>query len=90
MEELKRERRDQVPTRNSNPRTSNEPNATGRDYDGDDSEDSEQSYRSRANPRERRRHHSHGSQDRVDRDLGSIKLNIPPFQGKSDPDAYLE
>jgi hypothetical protein len=90
MEEMRRERHEQVPTRNSNPRSSNAPNATGREYDGDNSEDSEQSYRSRANPRERRRRHSHGSRERVDRDLGSIKLNIPPFQGKSDPDAYLE
>ncbi|CAA0806190.1 Unknown protein, partial [Striga hermonthica] len=26
----------------------------------------------------------------VDRDLGSIKLNIPTFKGRSDPEAYLE
>ncbi|KAL0373655.1 UNVERIFIED_CONTAM: hypothetical protein Sradi_3281200 [Sesamum radiatum] len=26
----------------------------------------------------------------VDRDLRSIKLNIPTFQGRSDPEAYLE
>ncbi|GKU88758.1 hypothetical protein SLEP1_g2985 [Rubroshorea leprosula] len=28
--------------------------------------------------------------DRQDRDLGSIKMKIPPFQGKNDPDVYLE
>ncbi|KAH9705015.1 Endonuclease [Citrus sinensis] len=27
---------------------------------------------------------------RIDRDLGSIKLKIPSFQGKHDPEAYLE
>ena len=27
---------------------------------------------------------------RIDRDLGSIKLKIPSFQGKNDPEAYLE
>ncbi|GKV11623.1 hypothetical protein SLEP1_g22864 [Rubroshorea leprosula] len=28
--------------------------------------------------------------DRQDCDLGSIKMKIPPFQGKNDPDVYLE
>ncbi|GKU96535.1 hypothetical protein SLEP1_g9760 [Rubroshorea leprosula] len=28
--------------------------------------------------------------DRQDGDLGSIKMKIPPFQGKNDPDVYLE
>ncbi|GKV07003.1 hypothetical protein SLEP1_g18815 [Rubroshorea leprosula] len=28
--------------------------------------------------------------DRQDQDLGSIKMKIPPFQGKNDPDVYLE
>ncbi|GKV47177.1 hypothetical protein SLEP1_g54096 [Rubroshorea leprosula] len=28
--------------------------------------------------------------DRQDRDLGNIKMKIPPFQGKNDPDVYLE
>ena len=28
--------------------------------------------------------------DDVDRNLGSIKMKIPPFQGKNDPEAYLE
>ena len=26
----------------------------------------------------------------TDEDLGNIKVNIPPFMGKSDPEAYLE
>ncbi|XP_057808603.1 uncharacterized protein LOC131023078 [Salvia miltiorrhiza] len=34
----------------------------------------------------RRRRH----QNEVDGDLGSIKLKIPTFQGRSDPEAYLE
>ncbi|KAK5770645.1 hypothetical protein PVK06_046798 [Gossypium arboreum] len=29
-------------------------------------------------------------QGRADDDLKNIKLSIPPFQGKSDPEAYLE
>ena len=28
--------------------------------------------------------------DTYDHDLGSIKINIPSFQGKNDPEAYLE
>ena len=28
--------------------------------------------------------------DRVDRNLGSIKMKIPSFQGRNDPKAYLE
>ena len=28
--------------------------------------------------------------DRVDRNLGSIKMKIPSFQGRNDPEAYLE
>ncbi|GKV10848.1 hypothetical protein SLEP1_g22158 [Rubroshorea leprosula] len=28
--------------------------------------------------------------DQQDRDLSSIKMKIPPFQGKNDPDVYLE
>ena len=26
----------------------------------------------------------------VDQNIGSIKINIPSFQGKNDPDTYLE
>ncbi|XP_016733212.2 uncharacterized protein [Gossypium hirsutum] len=41
---------------------------------------------------ERRRPRNHGQVDRrrEDDDLKNIKLSIPPFQGKSDPEAYLE
>jgi len=28
--------------------------------------------------------------NRVDNNLGSIKMKIPSFQGKNDPEAYLE
>jgi hypothetical protein len=28
--------------------------------------------------------------DRTDRNLGNIKMKIPSFQGKNDPEAYLE
>ncbi|KAG2670625.1 hypothetical protein I3760_14G094700 [Carya illinoinensis] len=31
-----------------------------------------------------------GGQDGVDRDLGSIKITIPSFQGRIDPKVYLE
>ena len=32
----------------------------------------------------------YGNYDDVDRNLGSIKLRIPTFLGKTDPEAYLE
>lgn len=28
--------------------------------------------------------------DRIDRNIDNIKMKIPPFQGKNDPDAYIE
>ncbi|PKI71810.1 hypothetical protein CRG98_007826 [Punica granatum] len=31
-----------------------------------------------------------GVRDRVDRNIGSIKIKIPQFQGRNDPDAYIE
>ena len=31
-----------------------------------------------------------GNEEGVDRNLGSIKHKIPPFQGKSDPESYLQ
>ena len=31
-----------------------------------------------------------GNDDFVDRNLGSIKHKIPNFQGKTDPEAYLQ
>ncbi|XP_019059406.1 PREDICTED: uncharacterized protein LOC109117128 [Tarenaya hassleriana] len=39
-------------------------------------------------PRQVRREHR--ERNGVDRNLGSIKLSIPPFQGKNDPDVYIE
>ena len=30
------------------------------------------------------------NEDRADSNVGSIKIKIPYFQGKNDPDAYLE
>ena len=35
-------------------------------------------------------HDSKPTTSKVDGNLGSIKMKIPPFQGKSDPEAYLE
>ncbi|XP_040967920.1 uncharacterized protein [Gossypium hirsutum] len=37
-----------------------------------------------------RRHHGSREQERYDDDLKSIKLTIPHFHGRSDPEAYLE
>ena len=31
-----------------------------------------------------------GGRDRVDKHLGSIKMKIPSFQGRTDPEVYLE
>ena len=33
---------------------------------------------------------THGGRDGVDRDLETIKMKIPSFQGRTDPEAYLE
>jgi hypothetical protein len=45
-------------------------------------------------PRGGRRERVHGrnprGRDGVDRNLGSIKMKIPSFQGRIDPKAYLE
>ena len=88
--EVKKGQNAQILPREPSPRSHNGANVNVRDYDGDTSDDSMRSYRPRAIPNERRRRNHHHSRDRVDRDLGSIKLSIPPFQGKSDPDVYLE
>ena len=29
-------------------------------------------------------------QDEIDKNLGNIKMKIPPYQGKNNPEAYLE
>lgn len=40
--------------------------------------------------RPRHAHREHQERDVVDWNIGLIKLTIPPFQGKNDPDAYIE
>ena len=49
-------------------------------------------HRNRGDRRYKRRHGRNipRERNRVDGDLGSIKMKIPPFQGRSDPEAYLE
>ncbi|XP_042380029.1 uncharacterized protein LOC121972425 [Zingiber officinale] len=48
--------------------------------------------RARAIRPERPRHVQRQHQERevVDHNMGTIKLSIPPFQGKNDPDVYIE
>ncbi|XP_042465802.1 uncharacterized protein LOC122048277 [Zingiber officinale] len=48
--------------------------------------------RARAIRPERPRHvqRQHREREAVDRNMGTIKLSIPPFQGKNDPDVYIE
>ncbi|KAA3480569.1 KH domain-containing protein isoform X1 [Gossypium australe] len=36
------------------------------------------------------RYRGQRDRERFDDDLKNIKLSIPPFQGRSDPEAYLE
>ncbi|XP_017613580.1 uncharacterized protein LOC108458685 [Gossypium arboreum] len=43
-----------------------------------------------SNASDRRRQHRQRDRRRKDDDLKNIKLSIPPFQGISDPEAYLE
>ena len=59
-------------------------------------EDDEDDYAIRANMgrgghlrRERGLRRNLLGRDRVDGNLGSIKMKIPPFQGRNDPEAYL-
>ncbi|XP_042404734.1 uncharacterized protein LOC121994921 [Zingiber officinale] len=48
--------------------------------------------RARAIRPERPRHvqRQHREREVVDRNIGTIKLSIPPFQGKNNPDVYIE
>jgi hypothetical protein len=48
------------------------------------------SSRHRRVRRERGHEWSPGGRDGVDRSLGSIKMKIPSFQGRTDPEVYLE
>ncbi|XP_057770955.1 uncharacterized protein LOC130990742 [Salvia miltiorrhiza] len=59
-------------------------NEEERESDGED--DRTSTHRNERRGGGRRRRH----QNEVDGDLGSIKLKIPTFQGRSDPEAYLE
>ena len=61
--------------------------------DGEDEEDlvSEVgSGRHRCFRRERGHEGNQGGRDGLDRNLGSIKMKIPSFQGRTDPEVYLE
>jgi hypothetical protein len=61
--------------------------------DGEDEEDLASevgSGRHRRVRRERGHEWNPGGQDGVDRSLGSIKMKIPSFQGRTDPEVYLE
>jgi hypothetical protein len=66
------------------------------EWDDDDGEDiaSEVGMSGVDKPRGGRRERGHGrnprGRDGVDRNLGSIKMKIPSFQGRIDPKAYLE
>ena len=56
------------------------------DYDGED--DQVTLVEQNINPR---RHARRGRlNEEVDHNLGSIKMKIPSFQGRNDPDVYLE
>ncbi|XP_052882238.1 uncharacterized protein LOC128290571 [Gossypium arboreum] len=58
------------------------------DDDVNDPSDLESDQESNASNRRREPRHQH--RRREDDDLKNIKLSIPPFQGRSDPKAYLE
>uniref|UniRef100_A0A2N9FIN0 Reverse transcriptase n=1 Tax=Fagus sylvatica TaxID=28930 RepID=A0A2N9FIN0_FAGSY len=63
------------------------------DVDGEDEEDLASevgSGRHRRVRRERGHEWNPGGRDGVDRSLGSIKMKIPSFQGRTDPEVYLE
>uniref|UniRef100_A0A2N9I1C4 Reverse transcriptase/retrotransposon-derived protein RNase H-like domain-containing protein n=1 Tax=Fagus sylvatica TaxID=28930 RepID=A0A2N9I1C4_FAGSY len=61
--------------------------------DGEDEEDLASevgSGRHRRFRRERGHEGNQGGRDGLDRNLGSIKMKIPSFQGRTDPEVYLE
>ncbi|XP_048227283.1 uncharacterized protein LOC125369308, partial [Ricinus communis] len=72
------------------PRQRRRPPIDQEDYEGEDDLDDDQVtlLGQRINPRRqaRRRHPN----DDVDHNLGSIKMKIPSFQERNDPDVYLE
>uniref|UniRef100_A0A2N9H3X9 CCHC-type domain-containing protein n=1 Tax=Fagus sylvatica TaxID=28930 RepID=A0A2N9H3X9_FAGSY len=76
--------------RRREPRVENEYENEG---DGEDEEDLASevgSGRHRRVRRERGHEWNPGGRDGVDRNLGSIKMKIPSFQGRTDPEVYLE
>jgi hypothetical protein len=76
--------------RRREPRVENEYENEG---DGEDEEDLASevgSGRHRQVKRERGLEGNPGGRDGVDRNLGSIKMKIPSFQGRTDPEVYLE
>jgi hypothetical protein len=76
--------------RRREPRVENEYENEG---DGEDEEDLASevgSGRHRQVKRERGLKGNPGGRDGVDRNLGSIKMKIPSFQGRTDPEVYLE
>ncbi|PKI63647.1 hypothetical protein CRG98_015965 [Punica granatum] len=65
----------------------------GEDYEEDDEIASVGSVRRARGVRNEGRRHGRRDQsirDGVDRNIGSIKMTIPPFQGRNDPDAFIE
>ncbi|XP_048229542.1 LOW QUALITY PROTEIN: uncharacterized protein LOC125370017, partial [Ricinus communis] len=72
------------------PRQRRRPPIDQEDYEGEDDLDDDQVtlLGQRINPRRQARR-GHPNDD-VDRNLGSIKMKIPSFQGRNDPDVYLE
>jgi hypothetical protein len=76
--------------RRREPRVENEYENEG---DGEDEKDLASEVgldRHRRVRRERELEGNLGGQDGVDRDLGSIKMKIPSFQDRTDPEIYLE
>jgi hypothetical protein len=76
--------------RRREPRVENEYENEG---DGEDEEDLAFEVglgRHRRVRRERGHEWNPGGRDGVDRNLGSIKMKIPSFQGRTDPEVYLE
>ena len=65
----------------------------GEELDDDDDMASTSSLRRIRGVRDGRRRNNmrdHRGRDGVDKSLGSIKMKIPSFQGKNDPDLYIE
>jgi hypothetical protein len=72
------------------PRVENEYENEGDDEDEEDLASEVGSGRHRRFRRERGHEGNRGGWDGLDRNLGSIKMKIPYFQGRTDPEVYLE